>query len=167
MKRIILFGSALAMVLAMTSCKSSESAYKKAYEKAQAAQATQTTQTVVGTTQQQTPVQVTPVTPQQQTPVTTTDYSNVSVRTEAVTLVSGAGLKAFSVVVGSFSVKANAEGLCQQLRNAGHSAQIAYNSARNMYRVIASTSDDKATAVRSRNEFRSKYPDAWLLFNQR
>jgi hypothetical protein len=36
-----------------------------------------------------------------------------------------------------------------------------------MYRVVASTYDDKASAVRSRNDFKAgKYPDAWLLYNQ-
>ena len=164
MKRLFFLGSALVMVLAMTSCKSSESAYKKAYEKAQAAQQAQP---VVGTTQQQTPVQVTPVTPQQQTPVTTTDYSNVSVRTEAVTLVSGAGLKAFSVVVGSFGVRANAEGLMQRLKNAGYDAQVVKNDDKNMYRVIASTFSDKAAAAASRDQIRASYPDAWLLYNAR
>ena len=36
-----------------------------------------------------------------------------------------------------------------------------------MYRVVATTFDDKASAVRSRNDFRAgEYADAWLLFNQ-
>ena len=137
--------------------------YEKAYEKAKAQEA------VIN--QNTTPTENVVVAPVETRPYTETpqvdNYDNVSVRSESITVVDGAGLKNFSVVVGSFSVKANAEGLCQQLRYAGYGAQIAYNSARNMYRVIASTSDDKASAVRSRNEFRSKYPDAWLLFNQR
>ena len=36
-----------------------------------------------------------------------------------------------------------------------------------MFRVVASTYDDKASAVRSRNEFRNQYEGAWLLFNKR
>ena len=91
---------------------------------------------------------------------------NVSVRQENLTVVSGSGLRSFSVVVGSFSVKANAEGLQKLLINAGYNAQIAYNSDRNMYRVIASTFDNKYDAVQSREQLRGKYPDAWLLFNQ-
>jgi hypothetical protein len=35
-----------------------------------------------------------------------------------------------------------------------------------MYRVVASTFSDKASAVRSRNDLRATYPDAWLLYNQ-
>ena len=71
--------------------------------------------------------------------------------------------KNFSVVVGSFSVDANAYGLQEKLKNAGFDAQVAYSEARRMYRVVVATFDNKADAARSRNEFRSQYPDAWLL----
>ena len=91
---------------------------------------------------------------------------NATVRSEDVTVVSGPGLKNFSVVVGSYSLKANAEGMQRTLKNAGYDAQIAYNSARNMYRVVATTFADKAAAVSSRNQLRSKYADAWLLFKK-
>jgi len=80
-------------------------------------------------------------------------------------MVNGVGIRNFSVVVGSFSVIANAEGLQQRLKNAGYSAQIVKNTDRNMYRVVASTFDDKASAVQSRDQLRSSYPDAWLLYN--
>ena len=76
-------------------------------------------------------------------------------------------LGAYSVVVGSFSLKANAEGLASTLKSAGYDSQIAYNSERNMYRVIAATFVDKAGAVKSRNKLRAgKYPDAWLLLKK-
>ena len=93
------------------------------------------------------------------------NVDNVAVREERVTMVNGAGVRNFSVVVGSFSVIANAEGLQQRLKNAGYSAQIVKNTDRNMYRVVASTFDDKASAVQSRDQLRSSYPDAWLLYN--
>ena len=48
MKKVFLLGAALCVAFAFTSCKSSESAYKKAYEKAQMASQ--------NTNQQQTPV---------------------------------------------------------------------------------------------------------------
>ena len=90
---------------------------------------------------------------------------NVPVRQENLSVVSGNGLRNFSVVVGSFSVRANAEGLQSTLKSRGYDAQVAYNSSNQMYRVVASTFDVKADAVRSRNELRAQYPDAWLLFN--
>ena len=61
------------------------------------------------------------------------------------------------------AAKANADGLQQRLLSAGYDAQIAYNSGNNMYRVVASTYDSKASAVQSRNQLRSQYADAWLL----
>ncbi len=91
------------------------------------------------------------------------NYDNEPVRRENVSVVNGAGLKAYSVVVGSFGVKANAEGLQQRLQNAGYSAQVAFNSGNNMYRVVAATFDSKAAAVQSRNQLRATYADAWLL----
>ena len=89
---------------------------------------------------------------------------NVAVTQENVTVVNGSGLKAYSVIVGSFSVKANAEGLVSRLRSQGYDAQLAYNSARNMYRVVATTFADKASAVQSRSRLRNQFPDAWLLY---
>ena len=112
-------------------------------------------------------VEVTPVTPSTTTSTATNaDVNTVRVQSENVTVVSGNGLKAYSVVCGSFSLKANAEGLQKTLSNAGYNAQIAYNEAKNMYRVVASTYDDKAAAVQSRNTLRGTYPDAWLLLSK-
>lgn len=151
--------------MVFTGCHSSESAYKKAYEKAQA----QASQQVEAPVQQvaETPV-VTPVVtkPANQTQVVD-NMDNVTVRQERVSVVNGTGLKNYSVVVGSFSVIANAEGLQQRLKNAGYSAQIVKNEERNMYRVIASTFDSKADAVQSRDQLRATYQDAWLLFYTR
>ncbi len=162
MKNYIVLGTALFAVLALGSCKSKETAYKKAYERSQQQQQAATD---YAPTQQNVPVEVTPVTPVQQ-PTQPVDVSNVPVRTENVTVVSGAGLQAFSVVCGSFGVKANAEGLQAVLAQKGYAAQIAINPTNNMYRVIASTHADKASAVTSRDVLRATYPDAWLLYKK-
>ena len=74
-------------------------------------------------------------------------------------------MKEYSVVVGSFGVKANADGLQQRLKDAGYAAQVVKNVDRNMYRVVASTFANKADAAASRDQLRSQYPDAWLLYN--
>ncbi len=157
MKHSFVLGAALCVALSMVSCKSSESAYKKAYDKAKSQQAaaqvpTQGQQTVTA------PTTVAPV----QTVTTTPVVTNETARQENVTLVNGAGLKAYSVVVGSFGVKANAEALQKKLNAAGYAAQIV-SSPNNMFRVIASTFDDMNSAVQSRNSLRSQYQDAWLL----
>lgn len=163
MKKIMVLGAAMCVALSFTGCKSSESAYKKAYEKAKAQEQTSTDND--DNMRQEAPV-VAPVEtvqqPVNQAPVVD-NYDNEPVRRENVSVVNGAGLKAYSVVVGSFGVKANAEGLQQRLQNAGYSAQVAFNSGNNMYRVVAATFDSKAAAVQSRNQLRATYADAWLL----
>lgn len=162
MKKIALMGFAFAAAFAMSSCKSGESAYKKAYEKAQAQQNAGTTVTPVNNAaEQNNQVSVTPV--QTVTPVT--DYSNVTVRTEDVTVVNGSGLKAYSVVVGSFGVQANATALQKKLSGQGYQAQVV-KSPSNMYRVILSTHNDKVSAAQSRDKVRGTYPDAWLLYQK-
>lgn len=169
MKKYVMICAAVCASIAFTSCGSSkESAYRKAYEKAKAqemAQSQQTQAELPVRETEQAPV-VTPLVeaPAQQT--VTDNNDNVPVRSENLTVVSGAGLKAYSVVVGSFGVRANAEGLQNTLSKAGYNAQVAYNSERNMYRVVATTFDAKANAVESRNSLRSAYPDAWLLMKQ-
>ena len=159
MKKVMFLGAMMCVALAFTSCKPKESAYKQAYLKAKAADEAQKTPAV-----EETPV----VTQMVERPVTETrvvdNSDNAVVRQESVTVVSGGGLRSYSVVVGSFGVKANAEGLQQRLKNAGYNAQIAYNADRNMYRVVASTFDSKSEAVQSRDQLRSNYADAWLLF---
>jgi cell division protein FtsN len=163
MKKNVLMGVALIVAFGMSSCKSGESAYKKAYEKAQAQQSTPAAVTPVSETSQQ-EVAVTPVqTVATVTPVT--DYNNVTVRTEDVTLVNGTGLKAYSVVVGSFSLQANAVSLQGKLTNRGYQAQVV-KSPSNMYRVIISTHNDKVSAAQSRDKVRATYEDAWLLYQK-
>ena len=167
MKKYMVVCAGLSMALAFASCgKSSESAYKKAYEKAKSQEAAQR---VVEDTPSPAPTVVAPV---DTTPATqTTVVDNAPVREERVALVNGAGLKNFSVVVGSFGLQANAEGLQQQLRDGGYDAQIVKNETNNMFRVVATTFDSKIDAVNSRDQIRgSKYNpkgDAWLLYNAR
>ena len=156
----------LSLALALASCgKSSESAYKKAYEKAKSQEAAQRVNDPT-----ETPATVAPVTTRPATQNRVVDNSdNVSVRQERVSLINGSGLKNYSVVVGSFGLQTNAEGLQQQLRDGGYNAQIVKNEANNMFRVVATTFENKADAARSRDQIRgSKFNpkgDAWLLYN--
>ena len=171
MKKSIVLCAGLCALLTLASCGTKESAYRKAYDKAQAAEqeaalANQTTTTV---TETETPV-VTPLTPTNPQQPTVDNYDNASYRQESVTLVNGAGLKAFSVVVGSYSVLANAQGEQNKLKAAGYDAQIVKKndstSDRVLYRVVATTFDTKAEAARSRDAFKGTYQDAWLLYNK-
>lgn len=161
MKKYLFLGLGMVLALGMTSCKSSESAYRAAYEKAKAQEA-------VTTPTETAPVQVTPVvtTPVVTTPVTANnDYSNVSVRQERVTLVGDGNLQDYSVVVGSFSLEANARGLQQRLANRGfNSMVVSANTDRGlMYRVVAASYADKGAAARKRDELAGEFQGAWLL----
>lgn len=163
MKKYSIICAGLLLAVAFTSCGSSEKAYRKMYEKSQAADAANANK------QEQPSEEVAVVTPVVEKPATETvvvdNSDNVPVRQGKYSVVNGAGLKSFSVVVGSFSVQANAEGMQSQLKNKGYDAQVAYDSATRMYRVVASTFDTKNDAVQSRNQLRGQYPDAWLLYN--
>lgn len=163
MKKIVVLGMGLCVALAFSSCKSSESAYKKAYEKAkqqELADASAASTTTEAPAEVITPVETTPAAP----------VSSAPVREEKVELVSGNGLKAYSVVCGSFGVKSNAEGLKSQMDNEGYNAKVVYNAQNNMYRVIVESFDTHEEAARARDAFKAKYPNrkdfqsAWLLY---
>ena len=160
MKKITVLSMGMCAVLALASCGTSkESAYKKAYEKAQQEQ--QVAQAPVAQEPVVAPLETQAPSDEQ------TEVDNATVRSEDVSLISGSGLSNYSVVVGSFSLKANAEGLASTLKSAGYESQIVLNTDRNMYRVVASTFADKTAAVKSRNKLRAgKYPDAWLLLKK-
>lgn len=163
MKKVVVLGMGLCVALAFSSCKSNESAYKRAYEKAkqqELAEAANAAETTV-------PAEPAPVV--EPAPVTTPVETTAPVREERVELVSGNGLKAYSVICGSFGVKANADGLKTWLDNEGYNAKVVYNAERNMYRVAVESFDTRSEAVRARDAFKAKYPnrddfqEAWLL----
>ena len=168
MKKLMILGMGVCVALAFTSCKSSESAYKKAYEKAKQQElATDQTTTV--------PVETTPVVsaPVERTPVVvdrTPVAPEAGVRQEKVTLISGDDLKDYSVVCGSFGLKANAEGLRDYLVGQGYNVIIAFNADAATYRVVVGTYSDKTSAAAARDLFKERYPNnkdfqgAWLLY---
>ena len=161
MRKIVVLGMGLCVALAFSSCKSSESAYKKAYEKAKQ-------QELAEATAETPAVEATPVV--EAAPVAKAPVTVGTVREEKVELVSGNGLKAFSVVCGSFGVKANAEGLKATLDNDGYNAKVVYAAEKNMYRVVVESFDTREEAARARDAFKAKYPHredfqaAWLLY---
>jgi cell division protein FtsN len=164
MKKLVVLGMGLCIALSFTSCKSSESAYKKAYEKAKQ-------QELASAPAEETVATPVTASPAVSAPAQSSPAVNVgTVREEKVQLVSGDGLKAYSVVCGSFGVKANAEGLKQKLDGEGYSAKVVYNAERNMYRVVVSSFDDRVQAAQARDNFKAKYPSnpefqkSWLLY---
>lgn len=157
MKKTLLMCVACAFLLALTGCKTKESSYKKAYEKAKAQEMADQTQTE--------PVQVTPVVaPVQATPTVVDNNDAQGMRQERLNVVGNGTLKTYNVVCGSFKSQDNANNLRQTLNSKGYSAQVAQNPETGMYRVIAASFDDKSSAASSRDALRATYPDAWLLY---
>lgn len=170
MKKLTILGMlGVCVALTFSSCKSSESAYKKAYEKAKQQEQAEPQQ--AAPVEEKAPVVVAPV----ETKVV--ESAPADVRQEKVTLVSGNGLKDYSVVCGSFGVRANAENLQQYLGGQGYSALVVFNAQANngsgMYRVIVGTYDTYAAAAAARDAFKAKYPGradfqgSWLLYSIR
>lgn len=145
-------------VFSLSACKSSQNAYKQAYEKAVSGDEVKTTI--------EEPVAVNDATDAD-------DVSNVSVREEKVTLVSGEKeIKTYGIVCGSFSLKANADALRERLIKDGYQAVVVVNEAGKTYRVVCASFDTKEEAVTERNKFKAKYPDnqdfqgAWILYKK-
>lgn len=147
MKKIMVLGAAMCVAMAFTSCKSSESAYRKAYDKAQAQEAAYNNNENAN---KQADTDVPVVAPVEQKSVDQTavvdNNDNVPVRHENVSYESGEPLKAYSVVIGSFSIKANADDLLSRLQHAGYKASVvsADINGTPFYRVLSATADTKS-----------------------
>jgi cell division protein FtsN len=162
MKRITVIGLSICFVWALTSCKSSESAYRKAYETAKQQELAnkQKETTTEATTSEQTAV-----TPSVPIPKET------DVRRERVESVSGNNaIKAYGIVCGSFGLKTNADALKNFLQSEGYgNATVIFSSAIVMYRVVVDSYDNKDAAMNARDAFKSKYPyrndfqEAWIV----
>ena len=146
-------------VLSLSACKSSQNAYKEAYEKAVADDEPKA-------------VIEEPVVSGNEAPKAE-DVTNISVREEKVSVVSGEQeIKAYGIVCGSFSLKANADALRERLVSDGYKAVVVVNEAGKTYRVVCASFDTKEEAVAERNKFKARYPDnqdfqgAWILYKK-
>jgi len=162
MKKYTMLCMALCGAMLFTGCKSNDAALKQAYLKAKQQDEQQ---------QQQTPAEdaavVTPMVEKMATNTQTVDNTdNILVKQEAVSVVNGSGLKAFSVVVNSFLSKVNAEGQMELLKKDGYDAQVvmAEVDGKTWYRVVATTFESKTDAAASKNSLSAKFPGSWLLY---
>jgi len=140
------FHFALILVTLMVvgiSCKPKQSAYKQVYEAAKEKE------------MQQTASQPTTVV-KDATPLPPVEVSVRKEKVEPVYPTDAAGLKKFSVVIASLSVKLNAESLKTRMENEGHQVILAQNEE-GMYRVIVASYDDKVQAAAKREELYNNY----------
>ncbi|MEG1585770.1 MAG: SPOR domain-containing protein [Bacteroidales bacterium] len=158
MRKIFAFVMAAGLLLTFGSCKSKQSAYKAAYEKAKPKEVVDAVEEV-----EEEPVLKTP----------SAKHSGAAVTTEKVTAVNSSdasNLQKYSVVIGSFINKTNATALRDQMAAKGFNAFLAQNE-KGMYRVIVASFPDKAQAAEERDRIKAKYAsanqfqDAWLLEN--
>lgn len=164
MKKIALLSMALCLVLTFsTSCKSKQSAYKAAYEQAKARE-----MDAPADNQAVTPVSKPAVSTQTVTPVNKPATANET-RQEKITPITGenaAGIRLYSVVIGSFVNKTNAYALKERMEKDGYAPILAENE-QGMLRVIVTSYDNRSDAELSRDAIRSRYypnfQDAWLL----
>jgi len=145
-------------LFSLSACKSSQNAYKEAYEKA------------VSNDEPKAVIEE-PVT-QNEAP-TAEDVTNISVREEKVSVVSGdQEIKAYGIVCGSFSLRANADALRDRLVKDGYQAVVVVNEAGKTFRVVCASFDTKEEAVAERTKFKARYPDnqdfqsAWILYRK-
>lgn len=150
--KIFLLGFVLTFLLSLSACKSKQSNYKQVYEAAQQRAIAEEKEEVIIE-------EVVPV--ESPRPVVTEKF-----QVEKVTPVDGSGIKEYSVVIGSFINKTNADSLKDRMRTQGYNAILAKNE-KDMYRVIIATFDNKPDAVYERDQVKAKYApdfnDAWLL----
>ena len=147
--KFFLFGLALSSIVLLSACKSKQSSYAQVYEAAQQ-------KAIEEAQEEEVFVQV------EKPEIPTTEKFQV----EKLTSVDGSGVKDYSVVIGSFTNKTNADSLKERMIDQGYNAMLAQNE-RGMYRVIVATYDSKIDAVNARDRIKQRYApdfnDAWLL----
>lgn len=131
------------LLLVGVSCKPKQSAYKQVYEAAKERE------------MQQTASQPTTVV-KDASPLPPVEVSVRKEKVEPVYPTDAAGLRKYSVVVASLSVKLNAESLKSRMENEGHSVILAQNE-QGMYRVIVASYDEKADAAARRDDIYQTY----------
>jgi cell division protein FtsN len=146
--KFYLFGLVLTLLFSLNACKTKQSAYQAAYEAAKQKELEETKKPI----EELTPVSK-PKPPEK-------------VQREKVTSIDGTGIQQFSLVVGSFINKTNAESLKERLLRQGYSPILAQNE-KAMYRVIIATFKDKSKAAEERElvkeKFAPEFSDAWIL----
>lgn len=94
----------------------------------------------------------------EQTEQTTPTYTPPAIQPITIS-----GLATYNVVLSTFSILANAQGLCQSLRDRGFRVEIYYSSSANMYRVVRIGTNNVSESISFRDQMQQKYPGAWIL----
>ena len=89
------------------------------------------------------------------------------VKQEVIASTDNSALKPFSIIVGAFRFKENAENLVSDLRQKGYDAAIVGQTKTGLYRVKLTSFSDKEAAIQQLVMVRSAdFSGAWLLINK-
>jgi cell division protein FtsN len=185
MDKIWLLGITFCMVMAFNSCKPKQSTYRAAYEQAQERTEDSLYDDPVFDDTESEYAEIEEIAPVSK-PKSDSSFDsfgttgnigypdineslNIATRQERINPYDGESfqsLRRYNVVIGSFRNRTNATALKERMQYEGYNTILAENEL-GMIRVIVSSSDSKAEAVRSRSSFKSKYypnfQDAWIL----
>ena len=143
-------------MFALASCKAKSSAYKNAYDQAQAKGGDENWDADEDDTETL-----------KSEEVSYDSFKKENLKPHADE--SASKLKRYSVVIGSFKNSTNAYSLKERMQDEGYDPVVAENDY-GMLRVIVSSFNSKADAARSRESIKEKYypnfQDAWLLERQ-
>ena len=162
MKSTVYLLGLLCVMMMFGGCKTKESAYKQAYDTAQS-RSTVSSQTsgYQTTTPSNNPGWMTDRSQ-------TTSYDD-PFQSERLTVMDGRNLRQYSVVIGSFQNRTNAESLKNRMQAQGYSPVVARSENGMWYRVIVASFNTRAEAEAQRDAIKSRYSqfhDAWLLNRQ-
>ncbi|MCL1938087.1 MAG: SPOR domain-containing protein [Candidatus Azobacteroides sp.] len=172
---IVLF--AFAFLFSFNACKPKESAYRSVYERAKSAQREKEQQkdrdklfaSIEQSQQTGSPSFASSSSSSSMGSSSSSSMANIpgtSFQRERITALDGSGVKPYSVVIGSFVNKTNAESLKDRMRARGYNTFLVKNE-KGMYRVIAASFDSRSEAIQLRERIKDKYDsefaDAWLL----
>ena len=99
-----------------------------------------------------------------QTEQNTPTYTPPSV-TQEVQLTPLSSLPTYNLVIGSFSIGANAQYLSQSMKDRGYSTKVFFEPTTSppMYRVIAASAYTESDIMYWANKLKSDYPGSWIL----
>ena len=99
-----------------------------------------------------------------QTEQNTPTYTPPSV-TQEVQLTPLSSLPTYNLVIGSFSIGANAQYLSQSMKEKGYSTRIYFEPTTSppMYRVIAASAYTESDIMYWANKLKNDYPGSWIL----
>lgn len=102
--------------------------------------------------------------------VTSSTVSDVDIKYRTVnnfTHVSGPQLFMYGIVVGSFSLEANAKGLADRLTSNGYTPTIIKDVmvSPEMFRVVQATTNNKNSVPTLLEKAKENYPGSWVLYN--